>query len=325
MRVALQFGLGLVLGAGGLLGCNEQSPTLPPVVRNFDQNQEAVRFVRGIREGLENRRRPAGADVQRLKSIANQYPNEAFIGDVLLALLPGLKDWDGLTDYYEHKAELSDHDRAMSARVYIQQANYGAARDVIRVVADAQPENVEANALLGRSLYFFGEYDEATMYYDRVWTSIVADKRVGDITYRAMIYYDQGNSDRALEILRAAIADSPGSIGIHNALGRVLAASGQDAEARVHRDRATELQDELSKHETDQMLRAARVFALNRALQNGDAGECQRMIFEYLPDSDPAFQQELFSFLESVLQRAGRSAEVPAALERARELVRKGN
>ncbi len=60
------------------------------------------------------------------------------------------------------------------------------------------------------------------------------------------------------------------------------------------------------------MLRGACVFALNQAIAAGDVDECQRLIFSYLPNSDPSFQQEMYRFLDSAFRTAGRQAEIRA-------------
>ncbi len=312
--------LGLVVCA-----CDSGSQEVMTPRASFEKDAESVRFVRSIREGLNQQRRPPSEEIQKLKVIANKYPDEPFIEELLISLLPALKDWDGLAVYYEHKSALDTEDRSMLARVYIKLADYGRARDVIESVVQEQPMNVEANSLLGRALYFFGEYDRASECYDRVWDSIVSERRVGDITYRAMIHFDEGQAERAVEMLKAGLEDSPDTAVMHNALSRVLAAQGKLDEAEVHSARVHELQKELSRVETSQMLQAARTFSLNRALQAGDMPKCQRLIFEYLPDSDPAFQEDLYRFLESLYRVNGREDEIPAVLERARQEARKGN
>ncbi|MFT7484432.1 MAG: tetratricopeptide (TPR) repeat protein [Candidatus Paceibacteria bacterium] len=313
----------LVILSALLSSCGQEAAMPKAAVVAFEKNDDAVRFVRSVRESLSQQSRPSSGDVQRLKSIAGQYPDESFIEEVLVSILPALSDWDGLASYYEAKSELTEQNRITLTRVYIKQGNYAGAREAIRPIASAQPQHVEANALLGRAHYFFGEYAEAKEVYDRVWDSIVVEQRLGDITYRAMIHFDEGNPARASEILEAGLKVSPNSIALHNALGRVLFAEGKDAQAIVHRDRVGELQDELSRAETGQMLRAARIFALNRALKSGDMDECQRLIFEFLPKSDAEFQQQLYQFLESMYRTAGRAEEIPAVLSRARQIARK--
>lgn len=314
----------VMAGSSLLTGCDSGSQKATPEVP-FEKNGEAVRFVRGLREALVSGRRPPNEEVQRLKAIGIEYPDEAFVSEILLSILPALNDWDGMALHFEAKSQLTMAERGTLARVYIKQANYGAARDVIQPVVDAAPSDIEGNALLARAHYFFGDYDLARKHYDRIWPAILTEKRLGDMTFRAMIHFDDGQATRALEILEAALDGAPDSIALHNALGRILAAEGRQAEAEVHSARASELQEELNRTETSAVLRAARIFALNRALEAGDTDGCQRMIFEYLPDSDANFQEELYRFLTGIYRAAGRELEIPAVLERARQEARKGN
>lgn len=310
-----------LLVAVSLLGCGdgaETQPAAPPAAVAFDQDAEAVRIVRGVRESLASRTRPNSDEVQRFKQVANRYADEPFVQEAVVAILPALEDWDGLATFFESKSALGEDDRKLVARVYIRQANYGAARDAILPIADADPEDVEANALAGRAHYFYGENEAAARYYDRVWDGLLAERRLIDLGFRAMIHFDEGDTEAARTLLEQGLELDPKSIALHNAMARVLAGAGELERAEVHSARVRELQQQLSQTEASQMRVAAQVFEINRAMESGDVDGCRARILRLLPEADEAMREQLYGFLDAMYRRAGRAAELPAVLEEAR-------
>jgi tetratricopeptide (TPR) repeat protein len=310
----------LCLGACLLVSCD--SGVVEPVVglSTFEADGNAVHFVAGLRALQVKGQRPPIGDVQRLKTLGLKYPGTAVIEDVQQPLLTEMEDWDGLAEYLLSKSQLTNEERVVLTLVSIRQADYAAARTAIQPVADAAPTEVEVNALLGRSCYFLGDFAAASKVYDRIWAGLLSEGRVYDITYRAMIYFDAGETQRAFAILQSAEKAAPTSIVVLNALSRVATSQGKQQLAESYGARVAELQDELAAVTADSVKRASRVVALNGALQNGDLEGCERMIFTYLPDSSPEFRGELYQYLEKLYRRVGRDSELDSVLERAREV-----
>lgn len=295
------------------------------VVReDFNGNGEAVRFIRSLREGFAQGKRPDFAEIQRLKELAARYPDEAYVENVLLAVLPELQDWDGLAAYLSLKEPLDDRTRARLTRVYFRQSDYEGALRTIAPLAEREPQSVEPNALAARASYFLGDNEAAVRYYDRVWQSILDQGQVSEIANRAMIHFDEGEFGQAEVLLVEALKRSPDSIHAHNALARVLAAGGDPERAAEHTARVTELQREVSMDETRAMRRAAQTLALNEAWGRGDFDGCLSLIHKALPEAEEAFREDLYRFLARMYQSAGREAEIPAVLEAAQEHARKG-
>ena len=301
-------------------GCDSGGPERDAPAANFDRNGEAVRFVRGLRENVNVGQRPAAEDVERLKQLALQYPGEPFIEEVHLSLLPVLEDWEGLVIYLRAKGELDANERSLLSRACIRLADYAGARDAILPAAQAAPQSIEANALLGRACYFLGQFAQAKAAYDRVWEGMLAEGRVTDIAYRAMIDFEAGESERALGILAGALKAAPESAPVLNSLARVHASQGNMELAETYSAKVARLQDAFAKKSSDKVKRAARIFALNKALSAKDYQECERMVFDFLPESNQSFREELYRFLERLYKSAGRQAEFPAVLERARAI-----
>ena len=305
----------------GLGSCGGEGTTGSPPPGNhipFEKDADAVRIVRGVRESLASRTRPSSDEVQSFKEVANRYADEPFIQEAVIALLPALEDWDGMATFFESKSELDDTDRKLIARIYIRQANYGAAREAILPLAESQPQDVEANALAGRALYYYGENEAAARHYDRVWEGILSERRIVDLSFRAMIHFDEGDTQSARAMLEEGLKLDPNSIVLHNAMGRVLAGAGEKELAEFHSNRVHELQRELSRNETSQMRVAAQVFEINRALQAGDVDGCRERILRLLPEADEGMREQLYGFLDALYRRAGREAELPAVLQQAR-------
>lgn len=317
--------LGVLLACSGLAACGEEpgAPANPPRVP-FEQDDEAVRVTRGIREALAQGTRPASPEVQRFKAVALRHVGEPFVEEALLALLPALKDWEGLALYFQAKPSLTPDEEKLLARVHIKLADYGAARDLIRPMADAAPTDSEANTLAGRAHYFYGENEAAALCYDRVADRLLPEQRYQDLAFRAMIHFDEGDAAAARSLLETGLAVAPDDVVLNNTMARVLAGSGQPEEAERYSLRVQELQRELSERETGQMRVAAQIFEINRALQAADVDGCRERIYRLLPEADEALRNQLYSFLEALYRRAGREAELPAVLDRARSLAAGG-
>ena len=109
--------LGVLLACSGLAACGGEpgAPANPPRVP-FEQDDEAVRVTRGIREALAQGTRPASPEVQRFKAVALRHVGEPFVEEALLALLPALKDWEGLALYFQAKPSLTPDEEKLLAR-----------------------------------------------------------------------------------------------------------------------------------------------------------------------------------------------------------------
>jgi Flp pilus assembly protein TadD len=306
----------------GLVACGGGEGEVPR--EDFDENAEAVRFVRSLREAFSQGKRPDFEEIQRLKELGARYPVEPYVENVLLAVLPQLQDWDGLAAYLSLKEPLGDRDRVRLTRVYFRQADYGGALRTIAPLAAREPQSVEPNALAGRASYFLGDNEAAARYYDRVWQGILDQGQVAEVANRAMIHLDVGELARAKELLVEALKQSPNSIQAHISLARVLSADGDAAGAAQHSTRVTELQRELSMDETRAMRRAAQTLALNEAWGREDFDGCLTLVYRALPAADEAFREELYRFLARMYQSVGQDAQIPAVLEAAREHARKG-
>lgn len=313
--------LAALSGCGGEGG--GESVTAPPTLA-FEKDDEAVRVCRGVRESLAQGIRPGASEVQRFKAVAMRHVGEPFVEEALLALLPALDDWEGLALYFEAKPTLTDDEKKLLARVHIKRADYGAARDLVRPLADAAPTDTEANSLAGRAHYFYGENEAAALCYDRVADRLLPEGRYQELAFRAMIHFDEGELEAARGLLEAGLAAAPDDIVLNNTMARVLAGAGEEAEAEGYSSRVLELQRALSERETGQMRVAAQIFEINRALQAADVDGCRERIYRLLPEADMDLRDQLYRFLEALYQRSGRESELPAVLQRAREIVAGG-
>lgn|GEM_PF-2979159 len=315
--------LALCAGLYGLAACGAESaaPDPPP---EFSEDAEAVRFVRSLREALQQGQRPPLEEVARLKEIGERYPEDHLVEETLLSILPALKDWSGLVAYLGRRASLNDQHRLLLTRVYIRQADYEGALRTIRELAERDAQHVEANALTARALYFLGRNEDAVVYFDRIQEAVVERGMSPEIALRAMIELDAGRLGEARAMLEAALPRDPDSAHLHNALARVLAALGEHEEAERHAQRVSQIQAEIERFELVAMRRAAQTMTLNAAWGRRDFEECQRLIYLYLPEVSPDFQDQLYGFLGSMYEAAGRGPEAAAAIERARQHARSG-
>lgn len=278
-------------------------------------------LVQDLRSSLSRGLRPGGAAVRELQELARAHPDDPAISQLVLDLLPSMREWGGLASWLEAKAELTQEERIALAKVYVNLADFDAAWRTIRPLAEREPAALEANALAGRAAYLRGDAAAARLHLDRVWDQLVQAGRVEEQSYRAMLWLDEGELERAQAILTEALARGPDSIHVHNALARALAAAGDEAGAARHQQRAGELQAQLSAQEQRLLRRAAQNARLNQELERGDLDALRGLAMRFLLEADEQRATELLSFLESAYRAAGRSAELAPVLEEARALV----
>ncbi len=290
---------------------------------NFEEDAEAVRFVRGLTDRVAKGEVPSQPDVQRLKELALMYSGEDSIEAIHMSLLVKLEDWEGLAVYFQAKPELTPDERFTLTWAYLKQMDYLRARGAIEDFARTHGESLEAQRLLARACYFLDEFDLAAGAYDKVWDQMLSQGLTTDIAYRAMIDFDRGDIPRALSLLNGALQATPNSVPVLNSLSRVLASQGKLQEAEGYSKRVTRLQEAHNQTISNQRRRASRVIALNTALGEGDYTACEQMVFQWLPDAEEDFAAELVLFLEKIYRLVGREAELDDVLNRAQAARRK--
>lgn len=317
-RPWILFLMACVLGA-----CTESQPVegpLEPAPKPvYAEDVQAKAFIGAMRQAVSSGKRPPAAELQRLKDLGMKYPDEATVEQTVLSVLPALREWDGLAAYLEGKSELTTEQKMTLTRVYLNQADYQKALELCGPVADADPTHVEANSLAGRASYFLGQNERAASYYDGVWDSIVDQRMLAELANRAMLHFDSGELDRAIEVVESAQRDNPESAHLHNTISRLLAAKGDLEGAERHSQLFTAMQDKVSEDEQHGMRQASQTLALNEAWGRKDLEGCERLIHKFLPGATESFRNELYRFLGSMYQAAGRQTDAPAAIERARQ------
>ncbi len=323
-------GLRHVLGGCALCAClmacgsgaddsTDSGNTTQPA--NFEEDAEAVRFVRGLTERVAKGEVPPQPDVQRLKKLALMHSGEDSIEAIHTSLLVKLEDWEGLSVYFQAKPELTRDERFTLTWAYLKQVDYPRARKAIEDFARNNSESLEAQRLLARACYFLGDLDLSAEAYDKVWDQILSQGLTTDIAYRAMIDCDRGETSRALSLLNGALQATPDSVPVLNSLSRVLASQGKLQEAEGYSKRVAQLKEAYDQKASDQRQRTSRIVALNTALGEGNYTACEQLIFQWLPDADEAFAAELVVFLEKIYRLVGREAElsdVPNRVQAAR-------
>ena len=308
--------LGAVVCLVTACGPKEADPT--PQTSSFLQGSEDHGFVLALQSRVSQGQGADLSEVRRLKALALRYPGEELIEELQHSLLLAREDWEGMTTYYEAKANLGAEERLTLTRAHLRQMDYQGARQAIERYASGNPDAVEAQRLLARACYFLGDYRTAAMAYGRVWDQMLAQGLTTDLAYRAMIHFEEGEVPQALGILQGALRATPNSVTVLNSLSRVLAAQGQEAQARQFSERVAQIQAAFGDQAAAKERRASQVHALNAALTAGDFTECEALVMRFVPTADEAFAEELYQFLERLYRKAGRESEIQSALERAR-------
>ena len=146
--------------------------------------------------------------------------------------------------------------------------------------------------------------------------------RGGGGLFRGLLHFHRGEEAAAEQALRQATRLAPDYLPAFNALGRVLAARGAEAQAREALARARRLQEAVSTAERRQLRLSALSQMASDAFQQGRHDEAERLIAEMLEVADDGVKVQLYRYLAQVRKAAGRSAAAQAALDQAQRLER---
>lgn len=289
---------------------------------SFEADAAARTEVRRIEAALARTQNVQQSELDLLKSLHAKYPAAAEVSNTLQTALQARQDWDALEKLLTEKpaAERTPAEQVNLAKVYIKLGRYRDASDIVGVMADAAPNDLELNSLAGYAWYYEGKYDEAARAFDRVWDALVAAKKIDELMMRGMIYFYKGDQERASAVLKKTVEINPDYIPGLNALSRVYAARGDNAQADSYRAQAESAHARQTADEARRMRLTSRARDLEGAFAAGRYAECVEIAREMLQTADDAQKPALYQYLGQAYQATGKQAEAQAAFQEAARL-----
>jgi len=205
------------------------------------------------------------------------------------------------------------------AAVLVKAQRMDEAAVLLRGLLAERPDDAQVVWLTAYTAYHRGRHDEAATLLDGQLELLLAAGRHDALLMLGTLRLAEDPA-RARDLLEDYVERKPQKPAGHSALGRALAALGEEAGAREHLDRAVALHDALSRVESDQMMLSAQASALNRAFEAGDYAQCEQLLEQMLPRAQPELQMELYRYLAEVHAACGRSDLADEALEHAERL-----
>jgi predicted Zn-dependent protease len=262
------------------------------------------------------------SDFDSLKKLREKYPDAIEVRKTLQSALIIRQDWIALERLLTEipADQQTELDKTELTKTYIKLGKGNDAIQTVVPLADAKPDNVDLNGLAGQAFFLTGKNEEAAKYIDRVWDKLVEEKRVDEMAVRGLIYFYQGNNQKALEVLQQANKLNAQHIPTINALVRVYAAMGDQKQANNFRVQAEKIVHDITADEAKKAKLVERANEIQKAWNEKRYEDVIRIAQEMIPDADNANKAVLYEYLAQSYQALGKTAEAKAAMDEAAKL-----
>lgn len=269
---------------------------------------------------LQNRQKLSPESFAKIKSIFEQYPDSKTAQDTYRAALIIKEDWAILVDFFNKRPEskLTVDDKLTLAKAYVKLGRYNDAAETL--VPLTTQNNLEVSTLLANAYFHLGKYDDAKRLFDENWQPILNDKRSDEIALRGMIFFYQGDAEKAIETLNKSIEFNPEHLPSYNGLSRVYAARGQQAKAEENLKKVQVIFDKVTADERRKTSLVEKSYLLQEAYQAKRFQQVIDLANELLPQSDAKTKAVLYQFQYNSYQALGKQNEAQEVLSKARQL-----
>lgn len=304
----------VILSLGLVVSCGTDDETA------LKADKAAVQAVGQASTLLQSGQKLSPEQFAKIKSIFEQYPDSKTAQDTYRAALIVKEDWAILADFFNKRpgSKLAVDDKLTLAKAYVKLGRYSDAAETL--VPLTTQNSLEANALLANAYFHLGKYDDAKRLIDENWQPILNDKRADEIALRGMIYFYQGDAEKAIETLNKSIALSPQHLPSYNGLSRVYASRGDQVKAEENLKKVQELFDRITADERRKTNLVEKSYKLQEAYQAKQFQLVIDLANELLPQSDAKTKTVLYQFQYNSYQALGKQAEAQEVLSKARQL-----
>ncbi|MEZ5429367.1 MAG: tetratricopeptide repeat protein [Pyrinomonadaceae bacterium] len=285
----------------------------------FQSDKQAMDEVNRINQILNLKQKPAQEDIDSIRKIYGQYPGAKPVRETMQAALISREDWAALENFYRElpASAQTPADKVNLSKVYIKLGRYQDAVETLRPIENET--DPEIKTLLANAHFHLGQYEESKKLLDASWEQLTREKKFEEIAMRGMIYFYQGDSDKAVEILQKALEMNPEQIFALNGLSRVYAARGEREKAEEYLTRVQQAFQKITAEERRKTRFVENIYKLQEAFKAKRFQEVIVLANQSLPDADPKNKAALYQYLASSYQALGRQEEAREALTRAKQ------
>jgi tetratricopeptide (TPR) repeat protein len=262
---------------------------------------------------------PVPARIELL-DLHSRFPQDPSVDGPLLAVLQSCRDWTGIADLLEKRADGPNAvDPFTLGKIHIKAKSFHRAIELLAPAAAADPRNPEIAWALGLALFDAGRRQEASPYLDAVADVRAAEGHADALVLQGLVAMYRGDPDAALAALTRASNLEPKNVAAWNALGRAQARVGDQPEAKAAFDEADRLNALQTRAEAEAIRLGGLVASLRTAYADQRHGDAEQLIDELLPLATPTLTTSLYEMRSAILTARGDAAGAATAAEQAAE------
>jgi len=257
------------------------------------------------------------SDYESLKKIREKFPRATKVKDTYTSALIKREDWQALIDLFgsEPEGSLSANDKANLARAYFRLGRFADVVTSAEPLVAADPENIDLAALLAGGYYNTGRFDEADALLAKFWPRIEGERRVSEMTLRALVFSRQGKDEESRVLLERVIVLQPENVTALNALSRSHFAKGDVARAEELRKRTEDAQAKITSEENRALRKVQLIYELQDKWNQQQYPDVIVIARQALEVSDAQTKPVLYQYIAESYTRLGRTEEAKAAVE----------
>jgi tetratricopeptide (TPR) repeat protein len=281
------------------------------------EDKQAMAEITRINRNLATEQPLLPADFESLRKIYEKYPQTEKVRNIYQSALVKREDWVLLEKFINEipADQRTRADQLNLGKVYLKLGRYEDLIAMFKPLADANPNDADFNSLLGFGYFHLGQNDEAAAYLDRIWETIVSEKRIDEMTTRGLIYFRQKNYPKTIEVLEKAFEIHPLNSTATNTLSRAYTANNNLEKAEEFRKKTAEIHRNAEEFEARSMRNVGLIYDLQTAWTEKKYSEVISLANRILPDAQEKNKPALYQYIAESYKAMGMKTEAEAALK----------
>ncbi|NNE65636.1 MAG: tetratricopeptide repeat protein [Pyrinomonadaceae bacterium] len=301
---------------GLFVGCGDDEARLR-------SDSEAAAFFNKAANKVGKQQKLTPEEFEELKKLYSVYPNSEAVTVLYEKALLLRKDWPLLIAFYKSDPTFESNPvaRKSLAKIYVRAGMY---EDGYKLASQFDfGSNSDMRRAAGISLFKLGKYPEAKKVFEAHKEKIEAEKSFDEMVFHGLIYFYEGENDKAIEILEKVIDINPADIKANNALARIYSSSGEKEKANEATKRLQESYDILTETEQVKIRRVERLYQLQDHFKAKRYEEVIVLGKQLLPDIQGPNKITIYRYLYEAYQATGKAKEAREILETINQLQKK--
>ncbi len=309
----------LLAGMLGLSGCSDpRARDDEALAADKNASSELARIGQVLASGMPLQ----VSDFESLKTIRQKYPRATKVKEIYVSALIKREDWQALVDLFKSEPEvtLSSADEANLARAYFRLGRFADVVSSTEPLVEKDPENIDLATLLAGGYYNTGTFDKADALLAKFWTRIESERRVSEMTLRALIFSRQGKDEESRALLERVIALQPENVTALNALSRSYFANGEVARGEEFRKRTQDAQAKNTAEENRALRKVQLIYELQDKWNQQQYADVIVLARQALVVSDARTKPVLYQYIAESHTRLGQTEAAKAAIQEMNQL-----